>query len=117
VNALEALNSIKKDLELVIPSVRNDILILANPDARGPDDDIDEDGEPMGAADLAMRALSKKVGSMDAVVERSIAILAANSINSIQSYIKFVLATTEEYFTMVPDSPKPLAEHSSVSGN
>lgn len=106
VTALDALNSIKKDLELVIPNVRNDLIILANPEGAVVKDDIDQDGEPMGAADLAMRELSKKVASVDAVVERSIAILAANSINSLQSYIKFVLSTTEEYFTMVPESPK-----------
>lgn len=105
VTALDALNAIKKDLEMVIPAVRNDLLILANPDALD-GDDIDADGEPMGAADLASRALSKKSGSLDAVVERSIAVLAANSVNSIQSYIKFVLGTTEEYFTVVPESPR-----------
>jgi len=107
VTALDALNSIKKDLELVIPNVRNDLIILANPDSAESREEIDQDGEPMGAADLAMRELSKKVASLDAVVERSIAILAANSVNSIQSYIKFILSTTEEYFTMVPDSPEP----------
>jgi hypothetical protein len=80
---------------------------LANPDSAESREEIDQDGEPMGAADLAMRELSKKVASLDAVVERSIAILAANSVNSIQSYIKFILSTTEEYFTMVPDSPEP----------
>ena len=100
VSALDALNSIKKDLELVLPAVRSDLLVLANPDASQVVDEIDEDGEPMGAADLASKALAKKVGSMDAVVERSIAVLGANSINSIQSYISFILSTTEEYFTI-----------------
>jgi voltage-gated potassium channel len=109
VTALDALNAIKKDLEMVIPAVRNDLLILANPDALD-SDDIDTDGEPMGAADLASRALSKKSGSLDAVVERSIAVLAANSVNSIQSYIKFVLGTTEEYFTVVPESPREVVK-------
>ena len=99
VSALDALNSIKKDLELVLPTVRSDLLLLANPEATETHE-IDEDGEPMGAAELARRALSKKVGSMDAVVERSIAVLAANSVNSIQGYINFVLTTTEEYFTI-----------------
>ena len=98
VTALDVLNSIRRDLEAVIPAIRNDLLVLANPDAVPEDDEIDQDGEPMGAADVASRALEKKAGSLDAVVERSIAILAANSVNSIQSYIKFVLATTEEYF-------------------
>lgn len=105
VSALDSLNAIKKDLELVLPAVRNDLLILANPEA-GDSNEIDEDGEPMGAADLASRALNKKAGSMDAVVERSVAILAANSVNSIQTYINYVLSTTEEYFAIVPDSPK-----------
>lgn len=105
VSALDSLNAIKKDLELVLPAVRNDLLILANPEA-GDANEIDEDGEPMGAADLASRALNKKAGSLDAVVERSVAILAANSVNSVQTYINYVLSTTEEYFAIVPDSPK-----------
>jgi hypothetical protein len=98
VTALDVLGRIKEDLEAVIPDVRNDLLILANP--KSPFlDDIDDDGEPMGAADIASRGLSKKSGSLDAVVERSIAVLAANSVNSIQGYIRFVLTTTEEYLT------------------
>ena len=113
VTALDALNSIKADLEQVIPSVRNDILILADPNA--PEDDKDDDrdagGEPMGAAEIASKSLEKKAGSMDAVVERSIAILAANSINSMQSYIKYVLASTEEYFaTEQTAGPKDTAQ-------
>lgn len=98
VTALDVLGRIKEDLEAVIPAVRNDLLVLANPTSAFLDD-IDEDGEPMGAADIASRGLSKKAGSLDAVVERSIAVLAANSVNSMQGYMKFVLSTTEEYFT------------------
>ena len=103
VTALDVLGRIKEDLEAVIPAVRNDLLILANP--KSPFlDDIDDDGEPMGAADIASRGLSEKSGSLDAVVERSIAVLAANSVNSIQGYIRFVLTTTEEYLTSPTES-------------
>jgi hypothetical protein len=106
VTALDVLGRIKEDLEAVVPAVRNDLLILANPNSSFLDD-IDQDGEPMGAADIASRGLAKKAGSLDAVVERSISVLAANSVNSIQGYIKFVLATTEEYL-LLSESPPSL---------
>ena len=105
VTALDALNAIKADLEAVLPAVRNDILILANPeniDAQ----DVDDGGEPLGAAEISSNRLDKKAGSMDAVVERTIAVLAANAINSIQNYIKFVLVSTEEYFTLAGSDNK-----------
>lgn len=100
VAALDTLQSIKRDLEMVLPQVRNDLLILANPDSELLLETKSPESEFTGPAQLASRDLARKADSLDAIVERSIAVLAANSVNSMQSYINFVLATSEEYFTM-----------------
>jgi hypothetical protein len=104
VSSIDALNSIKRDFETVLPQIRADIALVANPDCALAltelDKEYDGDGDPMGPADKARIGLHTKAATVDCVVERSVAILSANSINSIQSYINFVIATTEEYFTM-----------------
>lgn len=98
VGSIDLLNSIKRDLETVLPQIRMDLLTLANPHQQA--FEYDGDGDPVGPADKARIELQQKVPSMDCVVERGVAVLAANSVNSIQNYINFILATTEEYFTI-----------------
>jgi voltage-gated potassium channel len=103
VGSIDLLNSIKRDLETVLPQIRADLLVLANPEkeiAREQAFEHDGDGDPVGPADKARIELEQKAGTMDCVVERSVAVLAANSVNSVQNYINFILATTEEYFTI-----------------
>jgi len=104
VASIDALHSIRRDLETVLPQIRADINIVANPNCVIANSELDEeydgDGDPMGPADKARIGLQAKAATIDCVVERSVAILSANSVNSIQNYINFVIATTEEYFTM-----------------
>lgn len=103
VGSIDLLNSIKRDLETVLPQIRLDLLTLANPEkaiSREEANEYDGDGDPVGPADKARLQLQEKATSMDCVVERSVAVLAANSVNSLQNYINFILATTEEYFTI-----------------
>ena len=94
VAALDNLHAIKKELEGVLPLVRNDLQHLANPDF------VIDEKKFQSCSEIANIELEKTADTLDAVVERGIAVLGANSVNAMQSYINFVLATTEEYFTM-----------------